>query len=247
MSVSNFLFPMKLSVVLPVYNEKENLRRLDDELFSVLRSLVENKLISDYEVILIDDGSTDSSAELIETLIKKYPFCLAEHHSKNLGLGRALFTGIQKASGDLIITLDADFTFHPQQIPVLLKEYILDNQIDCIIGSAAIGELKYVAWWRKFLSRSANWLYRIVSGKNFTAATSIFRLYRSKAIKEIKWKSTGFSANAEILLQLIKQNKNIREVPVLLTGRLYGYSKINILKEIFNHLALILKILLNRF
>lgn len=238
---------MKLSVVLPVYNEEENLKRLESELFSVVKSLRENNLIGEYEVVLVDDGSTDSSGQIIDSLSKKYSFCIAEHHQKNLGLGRAIFTGIRKATGDLIVTLDADFSFHPQQIPLLLKEYILDNRLDCVIGSPAIGQLKYVSFGRKILSRTANWLYRILLGKNFTAATSIFRMYKAETVKKISWRSSGFTANAEILIHLIREKKNIREVPVLLTRRLYGHSKIKILPEIFRHCKLLLQIIFNRF
>lgn len=226
-----------LTVAIPACNEEENIKRIEKELIPVMKSIR-----MPYEILIIDDGSKDKTAEEARKLIKKYKTVRLIQHGKNLGLGAGTRTGIKNAKGTILIFLDADFTFHPREIPKLVEKY-MSGDYDCIIGTqfGKGGKTKMQAH-RKFLSKSVNTLYKFMLGKNITTMSSIFRLYRKSALKRISMKSNNFDICAEILFDMIKKNKRIEEVPVTLTTRIYGESKISNTREIKNHLKLLSKI-----
>ncbi len=222
---------MKLSIIIPAYNEEQNIPRLDSELIPFLKG--------DYEILIVDDGSNDNTAEQVLKLKKKHKHIKLIKHPKNLGLGYAIRTGIKNAKGDIIITLDADFTFHPSQIPLLLEAY-KQTKADCIIGSPLLKSgYANVVKSRLFLSKAVNMLYQLLLGKRIKAVSTIFRLYRSSALKRLKLSSKGFTINAEILFKFIQEKKKILEIPAVLTKRKFGKSKIKTLTEIKNHLILL--------
>jgi glycosyltransferase involved in cell wall biosynthesis len=232
----------KLSIILPAYNEEENLCRVDAELMPTL-----NSIGLDYEIIVVDDGSTDNTIEIAEKLASRNKRIFVARHEQNMGLGAAIQTGIKKATGDLLITLDSDFTFHPKQIPALLERFKMGDA-DCVIGSPSLFASKeMIPFYRVFLSKSVNSIYAIILGKKLTAISPIFRLYKTQQLKELELSSYGFDINAEILFKLLKKNRSVVEIPASLTVRIHGKSKLNNAKEIRNHLRLIRKIVMWRF
>ncbi len=229
--------PDLLTVAIPACNEEDNIKRIDRELMPVMK-----KIGMPYEVLIIDDGSTDGTAEEARKLQKKYKPVRLLQHGKNLGLGAGTRTGVRESRGSLLVFLDADFTFHPSEIPKLLEKY-RSGDYDCVIGAQfGKGGKTRMQAHRKFLSRSVNALYRILLGRNITTMSSIFRLYKKSALKGISMKSSGFDICAEILFDMIKKKRNIVEVPVTLTTRIYGESKISNMREIKNHLRLLSRI-----
>jgi dolichol-phosphate mannosyltransferase len=226
----------KITILLPCFNEGANLTRLESELLPVL-----NKLGRDWELILVDDGSQDNTPDVIRSLSQKIPSLKSVVHLENQGLGAALISGFSIATGDVILTLDADLTFHPNQIPAMLDALTPDT--DAVFGSPRLGKMSDVSFFRKLLSNGVNFLYRILLGKTLTSASSIFRLYRRSQIKELTLKSQSFDINAEILIQLLKRGAVIKEIPAELTVRKYGVSKIKIQREIGNHLKMLGRIL----
>lgn len=229
--------PDSMTVAIPACNEEENIRRIEKELIPVMKGIG-----MPYEILIIDDGSKDNTAEEVRKLQKKYKAVRMVQHGRNLGLGAGTRTGVKNARGSLLVFLDADFTFHPREIPKLLAKY-RSGDYDCVIGSQfGKGGKTRMQAHRKFLSRSVNALYRIMLGKNVTTMSSIFRLYKKTALKGISMKSDGFDVCAEILFDMIKKNRKVAEVPVTLTTRIYGESKISNRKEIKNHLKLLSKI-----
>ena len=226
-----------LTVVIPACNEEQNIRRIEKELIPVLKGVGMR-----YEILVIDDGSTDGTADEVRKLQKKYRYVRMVQHPRNMGLGAGTRTGVKSAKGTLIIFLDADFTFHPREIPKLITKYN-SGDYDCVIGTHfGKGGRTKVLWYRKFLSKSVNTLYSTLLGRNITAMSSIFRLYRRDALKGISMKSRGFDICAEILFDMIKKGRNVIEVPVTLTTRIYGESKLSNTKEIKNHIKLLAKI-----
>lgn len=227
-----------LTVAIPAYNEEENLKRIEKELIPVMK-----KLKMPYEILVVDDGSKDNTANEILKLKKKYNFVRLVKHPKNMGLGAGVKTSIRNAKGDAIIFLDADFTFHPSEIPKILRKYEKGNY-DCVIGTQfGKGGKTKMQIHRKFLSKGVNLLYRIFLGRKITSMSSIFRLYRKSSLDGISMKSNNFDINAEILFDMIKKNKKIVEVPATLTTRIYGESKLNNIQEIKNHLGILSKII----
>ncbi len=228
-----------LTVSIACYNEAENIQRFEKELLPVLKSLR-----MPFEVLLIDDGSKDNTLEVAEKLAKKHKEFRVIKHPRNLGLGAGIKTGIREAKGNLLILLDADLTFHPNQIPLLFERFN-KGDVDCVIGShfQEGGKLEKVPLYRIILSKGVNICYNILLGKRIKAISSIFRLYKTGQLKEMKLESNGFDLNAEILVKLIRNQKKVAEVPVTLTTRIYGVSKLNNFKEAKNHIKLLTKIL----
>lgn len=231
-----------LSIIIPCYNEEENLKTYNRELFPHL-----NKLKTKYEVVLVNDGSKDKTLEEMNKLKKKNKNIKIVNYSPNGGLGHAVKQGIKAANGDLAVTLDSDLTFHPTLITKLLERYD-KGDVDCVIGSPTLaGYDKSVPLYRIFLSKSANMLYWIILGKKITAVSPIFRLYKTEKIKNLNIESNKFEINSEILFKLLKNKCKVTEIPATLTTRKYGVSKLNNRKEIVNHLKLMAKMLVWKF
>jgi len=232
-----------LSVILPCYNEQDNVKRIPIELIKEL-----DKLKLDYEIIAINDGSIDDTYEELKKIQKKYPMIKIVNHEKNRGLASAIKTGINHATGELTVTLDADFTYHPRQIKKLIDRYS-KGDVDLVIGSPFLtGEYSSdIPRYRIMLTRTGSLLYSVALGEKISCISSIFRLYKTKHLKEIDLNPTptpkgGFSINAEILAKLLFKNCRFIEIPVPLTVREYGESKINNLREIVTQLGLVSKI-----
>jgi len=228
---------MKITIALPCFNEEENIKRIPAEVLPVLE-----KIGYDFEIIIVDDGSVDNSVAEVKK-IENFRVHLLKHN-KNLGMGAALQTAIKNANSDIFIALDSDFTFHPNLIPSLLKAFQDNPEIDCVIGSPYLGGYdKKISSWRIILSKIASFIYSLLLNQKMTAITQIFRLYKTDQLKQLNLASKGFEINAEILFKLILKGKKIREIPVSLTKRIYGTSRLNYFKEIKKHLFLVLKII----
>lgn len=234
-----------ISIVIPAYNEGENLKRIEKELIGVLSPL---KL--DYEVVVVNDGSRDNTAKEVEKLHKKFPFVRLVNHETNKGMACGIITGINNAKGGLLITLDADLTFHPKDIPKLLERFG-KGDVDIVIGSHVLGGTKDIPFYRVFLSRACNLIYAVLLGKHITAISPIFRLYKTSQLKELglvcrPQKQGGFDINAEILFKLLQRGRKVAEVPVVLGTRTSGVSKMNSWKATVMHLKMLRKILIWR-
>ena len=225
-----------LTVILPCYNEEENIKRIPGELMPILRETG-----MDCEIIIIDDGCTDNTVSIARNL--NIPQLKIIQHGKNKGLGEAIKTGFANVSGDIVITLDADFTFHPGLIIPLLERF-KKNDVDLVIGSPKLtGLYENVPFYRIIMSKGANLVYGFLFNKPVTAISQILRLYRAKDIKGLKIDTTGFDVFAEILFKLVVvQNKRFAEIPAPLSSRIYGVSKLDYKKETIRHLRLLLKI-----
>lgn len=231
-----------LSVIVPCYNEEDNFPRYQKELYPYLNDIVKKKKIKNYEIIIIDDGSSDGTYKLAKELFKKNTRVV--RHPENRGLGAAVRTGIENAEKELTLVIDADLTFHPRYIESVVDAFI-ENNVDAVFGSPFMkgGGLEGVPWYRQILSRSVIGVYNLLLFRRITSITPIFKLYRTKDLKQMPLKSNGFDINAEIIFCLIQKNKEIKEIPVVLTTRVAGNSKINFRKEIKNHICMLIKIL----
>lgn len=230
---------MKLTVVLPCYNEEENIARIPEILLPELSALS-----CDYEILLIDDGSTDRSVEVARSFA--IPQLKIIQHERNKGIGAAVKTAILAASGDLLVTLDTDFTFHPRYIKDLLERYNAGD-VDFVIGSPRLASFgKNIQKYRVFISIAANMVYSALLGKKVTAVSPIFRLYKTSQLKELQIETDGFDISVEILFRLILTGCKFAEMPTPLGLRQFGVSKLDYKKEIIRHLFLIRRIIVWR-
>ncbi|HPS23939.1 MAG TPA: glycosyltransferase [Methanoregulaceae archaeon] len=231
-----------ISIIFPLYNERDNVIHYNKDLFPIIDDIA-RKTGERFEFVFVDDGSRDDTVERIRELARSRPDIKVFVHQKNSGMGTAIKTGLGSSSGDLIITMDADLTFRPVDVEKLINKYHETNA-DCISGSPYLerGLMEEVTPFRLLMSKTVNFLYRLLLGSRITCVSPIFRLYRRNQLVEMDISSRNFEINAEIISKLLISGKNVVEVPVPLLKRKYGESKIDVKKEIKNYILLLYRI-----
>lgn len=238
-NVVTYLYCMRLTVGLPVYNEAENIPRLPSELLPTLRGLGVT-----FEILLVDDGSADGSAAIAEGL--GIPELRVVRHQKNRGLGAAIRTLFAEARGELLVTLDTDLTFAPSDIPLLLQRYE-KGDVDFVIGSHGLaGYSADIPRWRVVISKMANSFYSVLAGQWVRGVSSLFRLYRTEIVRSLPVVTSGYETLVEVFFRLVAAQYRFAEVPTPLGNREYGRSKLNYRREIVRHLRLVKKIVFGR-
>lgn len=216
---------MKVSIIIPTYNERENLPLLIEKIFKIFR---ENSI--DGEVVVVDDNSPDGTGKIAEKFKKKYKMQVLHRKSK-LGLSSAVLDGIAIAKGDVIGVMDADLSHPPEEIPKFLKA--IENGADFAIGSRYKKGGKIENWEikRKIISKGAKLLAKPLT--NITDPTSGFFFFRKNLINGIELNPKGFKIGLEILVKA--KPKKIVEIPHTFVGRKKGESKLKSI-EYLNYL-----------
>ena len=215
---------LKLSVIIPVFNEKKSIE------------IVVNKILNlnlCYEIIIVDDCSTDGSTEKIKNY-ESNPIIKCIFHKKNSGKGSALQSGIKEASGDFILFQDADLEYDPEEYPKLIEPF-KNTDADIVYGSRFLGG-KYVRihfFWHYLANKLLTLLTNIVTNLNLSDMETGFKLFKAKAIKSITLKENSFGIEPEITVKLAKQKLVFYEVPVSYSGRSYEEGKKITLKDAF--------------
>lgn len=225
-----------LSVIVPCCNEQGSVARFENELFPALDALGRS-----YQVLAVDDGSTDGTRAALEKLVAAGRPLKVLVHERNRGLGAALRTGFAAASGEWVVTLDADLTFHPRHIAELFKRQS-ETAADLVAGSP-FQSATDVPWSRRLPSLMLNAFYRGLFSSGFTAYTPIFRLYRRAALSQVELRAEGFEINAEIAARFLRKGFKLAETPVPLTVRNEGASKLKTWAELGRHARLIARLL----
>ena len=203
----------QISVVIPVYNEWKSLEKLNKEL-----ALVLDKIGKTYEILFIDDGSTDASLETLKDIRKKNKKVKVISFRKNFGQTAALSAGFDNAQGEIVITLDADLQNDPKDIPKLLKK--MDEGYDVVSGWRK--ERKDPYFTRTIPSRVANWLISKVSGVALHDYGCTLKAYKKEIVKEIKLYGEMHRFIPAIAVTI---GASIGEVEVKHFSRKYGKSK----------------------
>ena len=207
---------MKLSVIIPVYNEKNTVKKIIQQVQNV-------ELEMEKEIILIDDGSTDGTREILNNL--EYPNVKVKLHEKNQGKGAALRTGFSLATGDFVIIQDADLEYDPREYPVLLTP-LLDGRADAVYGSRFLGGPHRVHFfWHYLGNKMLTTFSNILSNLNLTDMETCYKVFRKEILDKITLKSKRFGIEPEITLKLAKQKCRIYEVPISYSGRDYAEGK----------------------
>lgn len=210
---------MDYSVVIPVYNERDNLELLLNSLTEVMDSLQK-----EYEIICVNDGSRDGSDEVLRALKRKYEQLGVVEFERNCGLTAALDAGFSMAQGDIVITLDADMQNDPQDIPKLLKQ-IGDYDVVCGVRSG-----RHDPWLRIVSSRIANYIRNKITGENITDVGCTLRAYKRKFLSRLKL----FDGMYRFLPTLLKwEGTKVVEVEVDHHPRLYGKTKYDVWNRVF--------------
>uniref|UniRef100_A0A0K8TP84 Dolichol-phosphate mannosyltransferase subunit 1 n=1 Tax=Tabanus bromius TaxID=304241 RepID=A0A0K8TP84_TABBR len=216
----------KYSILLPTYNEKDNLPII---IWLIVKCMSKSGL--NYEVIVIDDGSPDGTLEVAQDLQKIYgedKIVLRPRPSK-LGLGTAYIHGIKHATGNFIIIMDADLSHHPKFIPEFVKLQ-KEKDFDVVSGTRYLGNGGVYGWdfKRKLISRGANYLSQILLRPNASDLTGSFRLYKKDVLQKLisSCVSKGYVFQMEMLVRARQHNFTIGEVPITFVDRVYGQSKL---------------------
>lgn len=205
---------MKLSIIIPVYNEEATVLELIKRVENVNISGVEK------EIIIVNDGSTDNTKSLLEKIKTNYII----HHPVNKGMGHAFRTGLSIATGDYVIKQDADLEYPPENYQALLG-YAISNNSDVVYGSRFLSEnhkeipLHY--YGNKFLTVLTN----ILNGSNLTDMETCYKLIRLSIIKSLNLKAARFDLEPEITTKLLKRNYKITEVPIIYSARKFEEGK----------------------
>lgn len=232
-----------ISIIIPLFNEEENARLYPERLFPVAGPIIE-RFGETCEYILVDDGSRDGTLAALNRLREHEKNVVVVPHGINKGMGQAVRTGLSHASGELIIMMDSDLTYRPEDISRLLDAYITTGA-DCISASPYRGKdlaTEITSPFRLFISKSVNFLYRVLLQDDLTCVSAIFRLYKKEALDTLTLESNNFEICAEIIAKLILGGKIVREIGVRVYTREYGTSKLNVKKEIKNNLRILFKI-----
>jgi dolichol-phosphate mannosyltransferase len=222
---------MKISVIIPMYNEEDNVLRTLVEVNSVMKDY------ADYEILVVDDGSTDATYRLAEEFSSNNPHVRVIKQPMNMGMGSALRAGFQKSNGDIIITIDADLSYSPSHINKLASEIINNETVDIAVGSPYMegGDVKNVPFFRLFISKIANKFVGFSMPQNLSTVTSVMRAYRREVLDSMELESNGTNINLEILSKAIAIRYNIKEVPAILEGRELGHSKLKFRSKTISH------------
>lgn len=236
-----------ISIIIPLFNERENVIHYNQDLFPIIEDIA-YKTNEKFNYIFVDDGSKDDTIEQLQKITERRSDVKILKHEVNRGMGSAIMTGLSTSESELIITMDADLTFRPFDILKLVEKYH-ETHADCISGSPYLekGLMEEVTPFRLLMSKSVNFLYRLLLGSKITCVSPIFRLYKRSVLVEMKISSRNFEINAEIISKLLIEGKKVVEVPVPLLKRKYGESKINIKKEIKNNILLLFKIINTKY
>lgn len=237
---------MKVSIFVPCYNENEGIKHLHDELSPTLRELIKRGY--DYELMLLDDGSTDDTWDKMHLVFDKLPKVRFLKHKVNQNLGGALRTAIKEAKGDLLIPFDSDCTYSPQDILNMLS-LMEKEKADVVIASPFHpngGKVVGFSKQRLIPSYTASWIYRRLTGSHIYSYTGLFKIYRLNQLKTLKVEADGFMAITEIILKLILKRVKIVEFPTTVGVRKYNDSKMRTFRVTLDHLKLMSKLILRR-
>jgi len=207
---------MKLSVVIPVFNEYDTIEILLDRVMSV--GLAD-------EIIIVDDGSTDGTRKLLQELAPVHESIRLILHEKNQGKGASVQTGFQAATGDLILIQDADLEYDPKDYVTLLQP-IRDGVADVVYGSRFLGAPRRVTmFWHMVANKMLTFMTNLLYNSILSDMETGYKLFKSEIIKDIPLRSKRFNIEPEITAKLLKRRVRIFEVPITFNPREYEDGK----------------------
>ncbi|MCE9612707.1 MAG: glycosyltransferase family 2 protein [Lentisphaerae bacterium] len=210
---------MKLSIVIPVYNECQT-----------IRDLVGRVLAVDYgiekELVLVDDCSRDGSREVLKALQGEHPDWKVCFHEVNLGKGAALRTGFAAATGEIVVIQDADLEYDPNDIKLLLGP-VLNGHADVVYGSRFLGggPHRVVYFWHYLGNRLLTLLSNMMTDLNLTDMEVCYKMFRREVLQSVNLVENRFGFEVEITAKVARGNWRVYEVPIAYYGRNYAEGK----------------------
>lgn len=229
--------PLKLSILIPVYNERTVVRR---SLEQVIQAPLPEGM--ERELVIVDDCSRDGTWDILQEIAAGRPFIRLFRHEVNQGKGAAVRTAIQHAEGDFCLIQDADLEYDPQEYPVLLRP-LLEGRADAVFGSRYLaGESRRVLpFWHTVINKTLTLISNIFSNIHVTDMETCYKVFRTDLLKSIPIRSNRFGFEPEITMKCAKRRLRIYEVPISYHGRTYEEGKKIGWKDGLQALGVILK------
>ena len=222
----------KLSVVMPVFNERATIEEIIDRVMAV-------ELDLDRELIIVDDCSRDGTREYLEGL--EHPDIRVILKAQNGGKGSALRRGFEAVEGDIVIVQDADLEYDPQEYSTIIKP-IMDGRADVVFGSRFLGgPHRVLLFWHYVANRALTTLSNIFTDLNLTDMETCYKAFRTEVIRDISLKEDRFGFEPEFTAKVAHRGFRIYEVPISYSGRSYDDGKKIGTADAFEALACILK------
>jgi len=227
---------MKLSVVIPAYNERATIREIVSRVLSVDLGSVEK------EIVIVDDGSTDGTREILKELeggagVKVF------YQPNNQGKGAAVWRGIRESSGEIVVIQDADLEYDPREYPQLIRP-ILDGEADVVYGSRFLGSprgQRVLYFWHSVGNKLLTTLSNAFSDLNLTDMETCYKVMVRKVANRLDLQSRDFGIEPEITQKVARMRARIYEVPISYHGRTYEEGKKIGLKDAFKAVYTILR------
>ena len=208
------IFPdIKVSIVIPVFNERPTLNKI----LSIVESLPLNK-----ELVIVDDGSTDGSRDILEALAPERARVIL--HESNMGKGAAIRTAIPATTGDVIVIQDADLEYDPQDLLKLLKP-IHDGKADVVYGSRFTGERRNMFFWHWIGNRFLTLVTNILYDSTLSDMETCYKMFKADVLKGLDLGSMRFEIEVEMTAKVLKSGNRIYEVPISYAGREFHEGK----------------------
>jgi len=212
---------MKLSILMPVYNERTVVERCISQVLTA--PLPENM---ERELVIVDDCSTDGTFAILERLARAFPQIRLFRHEQNSGKGAAVRTAIDKAAGDFSLIQDADLEYDPSEYPRLLRP-LLDGHADAVFGSRYLAgeQTRVLLFWHSVINKCLTTISNMFCNLNLTDMETCYKVFRTDLLKSIPIRSDRFGFEPEIVMKSAKRKLRIYEVPISYHGRTYEEGK----------------------
>ncbi|MBI4666517.1 MAG: glycosyltransferase family 2 protein [Nitrospinae bacterium] len=228
---------MKISVVIPCYNEESTVEK-------IVETVLGQRIWQTHEpeLIVVDDASRDATPEALQRLTQKYPAIKTTRHTVNKGKGAALQTGFDMVTGDIIIIQDADLEYDPGEYPLLI-EPILGGKADVVFGSRFISDKPHrvLFFWHMVANKILTLLSNMATNLNLTDMETCYKVFKADVIKRIRIEEGRFGFEPEITAKVARLGVSIYEVGISYYGRTYEEGKKIGIKDAFRALYCIVK------
>lgn len=206
-----------LSVVIPVFNEEKTLVQVVEAVIALPRLL---------EIVIVDDGSSDRTPEILRSLSASYPAIKAIRHEVNRGKTEALRTGFAHTTGDIVIVQDSDLEYDPREIPDVI-EPILAGHADVVYGSRFLVRkaARAVYFYHYLANKALTFCSNLATNINLTDVETCYKAFRGEIIRNMKISSRGFGFEIEVTAKLAKLRCAVYETPISYYGRTYEEGK----------------------